>query len=67
MMSDRKQRNEGETKMTTINRSEAWQTGYEAHEQGEPRSAVAEHCPAGGWNAEQWLSGWDAAESGADE
>ena len=42
-------------------RSEAYETGYEAHEQGEPRNTVTSHYAAGSWDAEQWLAGWDDA------
>lgn len=41
--------------------SEAYNTGYEAHEQGEPRSNVAAHYSVETWEAKQWLAGWDAA------
>ena len=39
--------------------SEAYNTGYEAAKQGEPRTA----CPyaAGTWNADNWFAGWDDA------
>jgi ribosome modulation factor len=45
--------------MTNEQRSEAYHTGYEAHEQGESRN----DCPyaTGTWDASEWLAGWDAA------
>lgn len=45
----------------TQNRSEAYHTGYEAHEQGEPKTANP--YPAGSYDADEWNAGWaDAAE-----
>ena len=50
----------GETMMTeNATSSEAYNTGYEAHVQGELRTANP--YPAGSWDAEAWLAGWDAA------
>ena len=46
--------------MTTINtNSDSYNTGYEAHVQGEPRNANP--YPAGTWDADNWFAGWDAA------
>lgn len=42
------------------NDSEAYHTGYEAHEQGEPRTANP--YATGTWDSEQWFLGWDDAE-----
>ena len=50
-----------ETMTTEINTaSDAYNTGYEAAKQGEPRTA----CPyaAGTWDADNWLAGWDDAQ-----
>ena len=44
--------------MNTI-RSEAYHTGYEAHEQGESRTANP--YPVGSWDADEWFAGYDAA------
>lgn len=41
--------------------SEAYNTGYEAYEQGEPRSNVTAHYAAGSWEAGEWIKGWDDA------
>ena len=43
--------------MTT--RSQARETGYEAHEQGEPRSANP--YAVGTWESDEWFAGWDEA------
>lgn len=45
--------------MTDVTGSEAYNTGYEAHVQGELRTANP--YPAGSWDADAWLAGWDAA------
>lgn len=42
-------------------KGEAWHTGYEAHEQGEPRSNAEAHYGKGTWEYEQWLDGWERA------
>ena len=48
------------TNNTTINtNSAAYNTGYEAAKQGEPRSANP-YC-RGTWNYANWLAGWDDA------
>lgn len=47
---------------TTTQNSEAYDTGFEAHERGEPRDNVTRHYAAGTWNAAEWLNGWDDAE-----
>jgi len=47
--------------MTDINtNSEAYNTGYEAASQGEPRTA----CPyaTGTWDASNWIAGYDDAK-----
>ena len=44
------------------NNSQAYETGYEAHEQGEPRSNVTAHYAAGTWESGQWIDGWEAAQ-----
>ena len=47
--------------MSKINtESEAYNTGYEAANQGEPRTA----CPylSKTWDADNWLAGYDAAK-----
>lgn len=48
-----------EMKMSTEQHSDAYNTGFEAHEQGDSRS----DCPyaTGTWDASEWLAGWDAA------
>lgn len=47
--------------MTATNdRSQAYHTGYEARVQGEPKSANP--YPAGSWDADEWLAGWNDAE-----
>jgi ribosome modulation factor len=46
--------------MSTINtESEAYNTGYESHEQGEARNANP--YGKGTWDADNWYAGWDAA------
>jgi molybdopterin-guanine dinucleotide biosynthesis protein A len=41
-------------------RSEAYNTGYEAAEQGEENSANP--YPAGSYDADEWIAGWNDAE-----
>lgn len=48
-------------KNTTPN-SEAYNTGFEAHEQGEPRENVSKHYAAGTWDEAEFINGWDDAE-----
>jgi hypothetical protein len=48
--------------MTTNRDSDAYNTGYEAALQGEPRNANP--CAAGTWEADNWCAGWDAATNG---
>lgn len=48
-----------ETDELAMAESEAYATGYEAHVQSEPRTANP--YPAGSWDADAWLAGWDAA------
>lgn len=43
--------------------SEAYHTGWEAHERGEPRTAKANPYLATSWNSDEWFAGWDAAKS----
>lgn len=43
--------------------SESYHTGYEARKQGESRDNVTAHYPAGTWEAEQWLAGWDCIDA----
>lgn len=46
--------------MSEINvNSEAYNTGYEAAKQGEPRTACP--YPAGTWDADNWMAGYEAA------
>lgn len=45
--------------MTTTRDSEAFTTGYEAHRQGELRSANP--YPYRTWEGEQWTEGWDTS------
>lgn len=45
--------------MTTEERSQAFHTGFEAHEQGEPRDANP--YAAGTWDSDEWFAGWDDA------
>mgnify|MGYP003394488088 CR=1 FL=1 len=48
---------------TTINtQSEAYNTGYEAANQGEVRAANP--YPAESWNADNWTAGYDDAKGG---
>ncbi len=44
----------------TTTRGEAYHTGYEAHEQAEPRTANP--YPAESLDADEWNAGWDAAD-----
>jgi ribosome modulation factor len=39
--------------------SEAFNTGYEAYRQGEPRNANP-YC-AGTYDSQEWFAGWDEA------
>jgi hypothetical protein len=39
--------------------SEAYHTGFEAHAQGEARSANPYGCNT--WDFDEWYRGWDAA------
>lgn len=41
-------------------KSEPYHTGFEAHEQGEPRTANPHG--AGTWDWYEWFKGWDEAE-----
>ena len=43
-------------------RSAAYHTGYEAHYQGEPRSANP--YAAGTFDAREWFAGWDDSQQG---
>jgi hypothetical protein len=44
--------------MTEINKeSEAYNTGFEAAKQGEPRTANP--YAAGTWDSDNWFAGWD--------
>lgn len=45
---------------TTPARSEAFNTGFEAYEQCEPRTANPHG--KGTWDAQEWYAGWDEAE-----
>ena len=42
-------------------KSEAYHTGYEAYDQGEPRTANP--YSKGTWDREEWFKGWDEAAS----
>lgn len=46
--------------IATNDRSQAYDTGYEARVQGEPKSANP--YPAGTWDAEEWIAGWNDAK-----
>ncbi len=48
--------------MTTIKKSEAYNTGWEAMVQGELRTANP--YPTGSWDAGEWFAGWDDANTG---
>lgn len=52
--------NETEKTMSNENRSEAYHTGYEAHQQGEARTANP--YAAGTYDSSEWFAGWDAAK-----
>lgn len=47
--------------MKVKHQSEAYHTGYEAHEQGELRTANPHG--KGTWDREEWFRGWDEAAS----
>lgn len=47
--------------MSTMTYSEAYNTGYEACLQGEPRTANP--YPTGTWDADEWYAGWDDARA----
>lgn len=48
-----------ETVTATANRSQAYHTGYEAHEQGEARTANP--YPVGAYDSDEWFAGYDDA------
>ena len=47
--------------MATINYSEAYNTGFEACEQGEPRTANP--YAVGTWESDEWFDGFDAVDA----
>lgn len=48
----------GEMKMSEIENSEAYNTGFEASAQSDPRTANP--YAAGTWDSDAWFAGWDA-------
>ena len=48
------------TATKTDRNSEAYNTGYEARVQEEPRKANP--YPTGSWDSDNWLAGWDHAD-----
>jgi ribosome modulation factor len=49
----------GSIELDAIEASDAYNTGYEASTQGEPRTANP--YATGTWDSNAWLKGWDAA------
>lgn len=47
--------------MKVEHKSEAYHTGFEAHQQGEPR--IANPYATGTWDSDEWFKGWNAAHA----